>query len=93
MSFYATLRGIVGTKTIEVPIDEGATVLDLARILAQRYPALAGHIFDGQAGQDAISRSVHFMIDGRNARWLPEGVQTPLRPEQTIDLFPPTAGG
>ncbi len=87
--FYATLRDIVGAKCIEVPLAEGSTVLDLARTLVERFPALGEYVFDEQG---AITRRVHFMLDGRNARWL-DGEATVIEPHHTIDVFPPVAGG
>ncbi len=87
--FYATLRAIVGAKTIDVPLEPGATVRDLAETLVDAYPDLREHVFD-ETG--AIGRTVHFMIDGRNARWL-DGEATVLESGQLIDVFPPVAGG
>lgn len=87
---YATLRALVGAKTLELPLAQGATVLDLARVLVERHPELAEHVFDEQGG---LSRRVHFMLDGRNVRWLPEGAATVLEPGHEVALFPPAAGG
>ena len=88
--FYATLRALVGTKTVEVPLAEGTTVLDLARALAEMHPGLSEHFFDAEG---ELARTVHFMIDGRNSRWLPDGSRTVLQPEHSVDVFPPVAGG
>ena len=93
IQFYATLRAVVGTKTIDHPVPDGTTALELAQSLVRRFPGLAEHLFGDNAAQDQIARSVHFMIDGRNLRWLPEGGDTRLAEGQSIDLFPPAAGG
>ncbi len=87
--FYATLRAIVGAKTIEVALEPGATVRDLAERLVETYPDLDEYVFDEQR---AIARTVHFMVDGRNARWL-DGEATVLEAHHEIDVFPPVAGG
>jgi molybdopterin synthase sulfur carrier subunit len=87
--FYATLRHIVGAKRIDVPLPDDATVLDLAQALVDRFPDLQEHVFDASG---AIARSVHFMIHGRNARWL-DGAATVIEPHHTVDVFPPVAGG
>ncbi|MDH4016882.1 MAG: MoaD/ThiS family protein [Actinomycetota bacterium] len=87
--FYATLRAIVGAKTIDVPLGDGSTVRDLAEVLVELYPGLREHVFDADGH---IARTVHFMIDGRNTRWL-DGEATRLEPDQSIDVFPPVAGG
>lgn len=91
--FYATLRALVGARTLEVPLPEGASVLDLARTLARLHPALAEHFFADPERPDALARSVHFRLDGRDVRWLPEAEHTVLRPEHEVDVFPPVAGG
>jgi molybdopterin synthase sulfur carrier subunit len=88
--FFATLRAIVGAKTVDVELSDGASVLDLARVLAERYPALAEYFFD-EDGE--IGRLVHFMVDGRSSRWLPEKGRTVIGPDNEIDVFPPAAGG
>ena len=88
--FYATLRATVGQKAIDLPLAEGTCVKDLALEIARRWPALADQLFDAEG---EISRQVHFMIDGRNIRWLPDGSATKLYGRNVIDVFPPTAGG
>lgn len=90
VNFFATLRAEVGRKTVELALPEGSTVLELAETIARRWPALAERVLDDAGG---ISRQVHFMIGGRNVRWLPDGAATRLRSTDTIDVFPPTAGG
>lgn len=90
VNFYATLRAVVGQKTVELALPEGACVQELAAEIARRWPVLADQIFDDEGN---ISRQVHFMIGGRNIRWLPEGSATPLFSKDVIDVFPPTAGG
>lgn len=88
--FHATLRAVVGQKTVEMELPPDARAIDLARAIADRWPDLAARVLD-DAGE--ISRQVHLMVDGRNVRWLPDGSATPLRPDATIDVFPPSAGG
>lgn len=90
VNFHATLRAIVGQKAVELPMAEGACVKELALEIARRWPALMDRIFDTEGG---ISHQVHFMIGGRNMRWLPEGSTTKLFSSDVIDIFPPTAGG
>jgi len=90
VNFYATLRAAVGQKTVNVCLPDGSSVLDLAEEIARRWPGLADRVIDDEG---AISRQVHFMIGGRNVRWLPEGAATKLAAESVVDVFPPTAGG
>jgi len=90
VNFYATLRAAVGQKTVDVALPEGSSVRALAHEIARRWPALADRVVDAEGG---ISRQVHFMIGGRNVRWLPDGAATRLGLDDVIDVFPPSAGG
>jgi molybdopterin synthase sulfur carrier subunit len=89
VSFYATLEPIVGQRKVEVRLPDGSRVGDLVDALVERWPGLREHLLDDE-GQ--LSRRVNLFVEGRNARWL-EGLETPLEPDQTIDVFPPVAGG
>ena len=88
--FYATLRAAVGQKAVDLPLAEGTCVQELALAIAHRWPELAEQLIDAEG---EISRQIHFMIDGRNIRWLPQGSATKLYDKNVIDVFPPTAGG
>ncbi len=33
------------------------------------------------------------MVNGRDAPYLPRGLDTPLSPQDSIDVFPPVGGG
>jgi len=89
VSFYATLRPIVGQRSVDLPVNAGATVQELVDALAARWPGLSEHLFDEAGG---LSRRVNVFVEGRNIRWL-EGLATPLEPDQVVDIFPPVAGG
>jgi len=88
--FYATFRPIVGGKTVEVPLAEGATVAQVLEHLFDRYPELRAQMMDGQGN---LLPYVHCFVNGRDVHYLPEGLQTPLRPEDRLDIFPPVGGG
>ena len=90
VSFFATLREIVGGKTFDVALPEGATVRDLAEQLSERWPELREELFTEEG---ALSRRVGVYVDGRNVRWLPDGDATVLTEGQSIAVIPPAAGG
>lgn len=46
ISFFATIRAIIGEKSILLKIPAGSTVSDLKKILIQKYPE-AGEAFPG----------------------------------------------
>ena len=90
VSFFATVRQIVGGRDFDVPLPVGATVRDLAEELARRWPELREHLFTDEG---ALSRSAALYVDGRNVRWLPDGEATRLSENQSVALIPPAAGG
>ncbi len=86
---YATLRPIVGGRTVELPLAPGATIRDLVDDMVGRWPELAALMLeDGE-----LSRRVHVFVDGRSSRHLAEGADTVLRDDQEIDVAPAVAGG
>lgn len=89
VSVFATLRPIVGGRSVEVPLPEGATVQDLVDQLAAQWPELGEHLFEEDR---SLSRRVNIFLDGRNIRWL-DGLLTPVGSHQKVDIFPPVAGG
>lgn len=89
VTFYATLRPIVGARSVEIELALGATVQTLIEALAERWPALREHLFSEEGG---LSRRVNVFVAGRNVRWL-EGAATLLDGIEEVDFFPPVAGG
>ena len=90
VSFFAAMRQIVGGRDFDVSLPVDATVRDLAEELARRWPALREHLFTDEG---ALSRRAALYVDGRNARWLPDGEATRLSDNQSVALIPPAAGG
>ena len=88
--FFATFRPIVGNAQLDVPLADGATVQQLAQWLVDHYPDMKEMLLDEHGH---LSRRAHIFVDGRSARWLPAGIDTPLRADQKIDVFPAVAGG
>lgn len=86
---YSTLRGLAGDRAVEVPLPDGATVRDVLTRLVELRPGLAGRVLDDE-GQ--VLQYVGVFVDGRDIRYL-QGLDTPVRPENEVYIFPPTAGG
>ncbi len=84
---YATLRPIVGGRSIDV--DAGcSTVREVIDAMIARYPDLHGRLLDEQG----VRQYVAVMVDGRDIRHL-DGLDTRLKAGSEIDIFPPVAGG
>lgn len=88
--FYATFRQIVGSKSIEVDLPDGASVQSVVAAVIERHPRLETQMLD-ELGQ--LRPYVHVFINGRDTQYLPTGQATPLAAGDKIDFFPPIAGG
>ncbi|MFO7681423.1 MAG: ubiquitin-like small modifier protein 1 [Chloroflexota bacterium] len=90
VNFYATLRPIVGQKTVELPIVEGFTVQDVLEAIVETYPALRAELMD-ENGQ--LLGHVHLFINGRDAPYLDNMMATQIKATDKIDVFPAVGGG
>jgi molybdopterin synthase sulfur carrier subunit len=90
VNFYATLRPIVGQKTIEFDLDENVTVNEMVEIVVTRFPPLRRELLDEQGG---LLPHVHVFVNGRDAPYLDNAMETLLKPGDKVDVFPSVAGG
>jgi molybdopterin synthase sulfur carrier subunit len=90
VSFYATLRQIVGQKTIEVDIPDGANIGQLIDSIVTAYPALRSEMLDDQGD---LHGHIHFFVNGRDVPYLEHQIDTILHPDDVISVFPPVGGG
>ncbi|MFN8522262.1 MAG: ubiquitin-like small modifier protein 1 [Chloroflexota bacterium] len=87
---HATLRPAVGGRQAEIEHAPGMTVSGFLTALTAKYPALEPELFDEDG---RLYRHVHVMVNGRDAPYLERGLGTELGPSDTLDIFPPVAGG
>jgi MoaD family protein len=90
VTLYATLRQVVGGKTVNLDLPPGASVQALLAALLARYPALRPHLYAPAGG---LYPHVHIFVNGRDAQYLAHGLDTPLAPTDTVNIFPPVGGG
>lgn len=90
INFYATLRPIVGGRTIDFELNHGISVQELVDAVVTRFPPLRKQLLDADG---KLYSHVHVFVNGRDAPYLPSGVETPIMPGDTIDIFPAVAGG
>jgi molybdopterin synthase sulfur carrier subunit len=90
INFYATLRPIVGQKTVELPIAEGMTVQDVLDVIVENYPGLRPELMD-EHGQ--LLGHVHLFVNGRDAPYLDDVMDTKIKATDKIDVFPAVGGG
>jgi len=89
-NLYATFRLIAGEKTLTLPARPGLTLRQAVRELILRIPALKSHWVDSSG---ELYPHVHVFVNGSEYATLPAGEDTPLSPGDTLDFFPPVAGG
>jgi sulfur-carrier protein len=90
VNFFATLRPIVGSKSVEFEQIEGLTVRQLVQQVIHRYPALRRQLLNEQG---ELYPHVHVFVNGRDAPYLENGMDTVLAPTDTVNVFPAVAGG
>lgn len=90
VNFYATLRPIVGQKTVELNLPTGTTAIQLVRMFVKDYPAMRKELLDAS---DNFLPHMKFFVNGRQAEYLPDQMDTVIKSEDKIDIFPPVGGG
>lgn len=90
INLYATFRLAAGVKTIWLDLPAGTSVYLAVAAAVEKYPALRVHWLNDH---EEIHAHVHCLVNGNDVANLPQQWQTPLQPEDTLDFFPPVAGG
>lgn len=87
--FYATLRQVVGGKTVAFDLPPDTTVRAVLDAAGERFPRLKELIWtaDGQLGD-----YIKVFVDGREIRHL-QLLDTPVPAGAEVSIFPPVAGG
>jgi molybdopterin synthase sulfur carrier subunit len=90
VNFYATLRAIVGKKTIEVDLKPQTTARDLVEVVVTDYPPMRAELLDAN---NKFQSHMKFFINGREAVYLQDKMNTIIQPDDKVDIFPPVGGG
>ena len=90
VNFFATLRQIVGGKTVIFEVEECITARALLEQILERFPALRVELLNEQG---ELHGHVHFFINGRDVPRLENVLDTQIGPEDTINIFPAVGGG
>ena len=88
--FYATLRPIVGGKTVDFEVDHGVTVQEMLNVMIERFPKLRDELLDENG---KMYGHVHFFVNGRDAQFLENGIETRIKPDDVLNVFPAVGGG
>jgi molybdopterin synthase sulfur carrier subunit len=89
VKFYASLRQAAGTKMTDVEVSTGTSVRDVLVEVTHRYPSLDKFIWKDQG---ELSEHAHVFVNGENIRRL-DGLDTAIKPDDHVDIFPPLVGG
>jgi len=89
---YLTYRSIIGQRNIELPDDAPINLLEFIHELAIEIGGEYGHtLFDEES--DMIGQSVAVMLNGLHYNHLPDRLDTVLKNQDEVAVFPPAAGG
>ena len=89
---YLTYRDVLGGREFEKPDDIPVTFLEFIRELATEIGGEHGRaLFDDEA--DTVGKSVAIMLNGVHYNHLPDRLDTVLKDQDEIAVFPPAAGG
>jgi len=90
VNFYATLRAIVGQKTVEIDPLPGMTAQQIVEKVITVYPALCPELLDEN---NHFQDHMKFFINGREAIYMEDKMNTVIHLDDKVDIFPPVGGG
>ena len=90
VNFFAGLRQIVGQKTVEIPVSEGATARQLVKEVVHCYPPMEQELIDEHGD---LYGHVHVVINGRDIRYLDGGMERVISTDDRVSIFPAIGGG
>ncbi len=90
VNFYATLRPIVGQKTIEIDTSGNLTAMGLIHKVVADYPDMRQELLDEDGN---FSSHMKMFINGREVVYLEDGFEFLLTEADKVDIFPPVGGG
>ena len=90
VNFFATLRQITGQKTVKFDLPEGSTVWELVMMVVERFPDMHRELINEEG---ELWPHVHVFVNGRDSRYLGNGVDSTLESTDKVNIFPPVAGG
>lgn len=87
---FATFRLVAGVKSIDLDLPQCATLLEAVQQIAGLYPVIRPHWLDANG---ELHAHVHIFHNSEDFALLPAGLHTILLPGDTLEFFPPVAGG
>jgi len=88
VKYFGDIRPLVGGLKSEEWRQPEPEVGSLLRALGKRHRALDNRLWDG----NQLSSTMIILVNGRSIDFL-NGINTPLQPDDLVDVFPVEAGG
>mgnify|MGYP001403961537 CR=1 FL=1 len=88
--FYANMRTVIGTSSLDVNDSQVDTFRKLVAHLIETCPEVKFHLLDSN---NDLRQEVPVYVDGRNPRLTQIGLDTPLQPDSVISFFSPISSG
>jgi molybdopterin synthase sulfur carrier subunit len=86
-----TMKTIMGSGEIELPVADGSTLGQLIVTLVNRYgDDLASHLYEPNSKN--LRSYIRLMVNGRDIAFL-NGMETVLRNGDEVLILPPVSGG
>ncbi len=91
VQYFAIVRELANKREDVMDVGEGSTVLDILRLLAERYGVkFRDYVFDPKT--DTPRTYLQFLLNGDSISNL-NGLSTQLTDSSTLVLIPPVGGG
>jgi molybdopterin synthase sulfur carrier subunit len=87
VKYFGDIRPLTGLKEEDWPVSH-RDVRSLLNALGEKHCALRTRLFEG----DQLSSTIIILVNGRSVDFL-EGAETPLQPDDIVDVFPVEGGG
>ncbi|KXB00405.1 hypothetical protein AKJ48_00870 [candidate division MSBL1 archaeon SCGC-AAA261O19] len=88
VKLFAIFQELAGKKQVTV---SAADVRGLLQKLTTQYGELEGRFFEDSEGRE-LRGGINIMVNGRNIRFL-DGLDTRLKDDDLVAIFPPVGGG
>jgi molybdopterin synthase sulfur carrier subunit len=90
VNFYATLREITGKKSVDFDLADGVTVREMLEEVFKQYPLLRKKMM---TAENELHAYVHVFVNGRDAPYLADVLETHISSADKLDIFPAVGGG
>ena len=90
VNFFATLRAIIGQKTLHIDMPAGSTARQLIDLVIAKYPPIGPELIDENGN---FFSHMKMFINGREVVYLADKFDYVMKPEDKVDIFPPVGGG